>query len=113
AARVQLAGDIDETLRAHKRLVGPRADPAAIASLHNVIEASHTDRQTTLLVRLNGQIFDPAWQQQDVSLEDITLAYLGRSRDQLTMDAPMVESAALASTSDGRDGHDTREEAPR
>ena len=51
-----------------------------IASLHNVIEASHTARQTTLLVRLNGQLFDPSWQSQDVSLEDIVLAYLGQSR---------------------------------
>ena len=110
AARVQLAGDIDETLRAHKRLVGPRADPAAIASLHNVIEASHTDRQTTLLVRLNGQIFDPAWQQQDVSLEDITLAYLGQSRAQGHADTPLVEGAALTSA---REARDTRKEAAR
>src|SRR5690349_14433445 len=80
ASRVQLAGEIDVILRGHKRLVGPRTDPAAVASLHNVIEASHTERQTTLLVRLNGQLFDPSWQQQDVSLEDIVLAYLGQSR---------------------------------
>jgi ABC-2 type transport system ATP-binding protein len=80
ASRVQLAGEIDEILRTHKRLVGPRTDPGAVASLHNVIEASHTERQTTLLVRLNGQLFDPSWQQQDVSLEDIVLAYLGQSR---------------------------------
>ena len=80
ASRVQLVGEIDEILRMHKRLIGPRADPAAVASLHNVIEASHTARQTTLLVRLNGQLFDASWQQQDVSLEDIVLAYLGQSR---------------------------------
>ena len=80
ASRVQLTGEIDEILRSHKRLVGPRADPAAVASLHNVIEVSHTARQTTLLVRLNGQLFDSSWQPQDVSLEDIVLAYLGQSR---------------------------------
>ena len=49
----------------------------AIASVHTVIEESHADRQTTLLVRLNGPIFDPSWEAQDVSLEDIVLAYLG------------------------------------
>ena len=102
AARVQLAGDIDETLRAHRRLVGPRADPAAIASLHHVIDASHTERQTTLLVRLNGQVFDPAWQQESVSLEDITLAYLGQARD----DAAAPRLADGVSTT-------AREEAPR
>src|SRR5262245_57064093 len=76
ASHVQLAGDIQEITRTHKRLIGPRADPAAVASVHNVIEASHTERQTTLLVRVNGNLFDPAWDVQEVSLEDIVLAYL-------------------------------------
>jgi ABC-2 type transport system ATP-binding protein len=66
-------------VRTHKLLVGPRTDPAAVASIHNVIEASHTARQTTLLVRLNGAIFDPSWEVRNVSLEDIVLAYLGQS----------------------------------
>jgi ABC-2 type transport system ATP-binding protein len=79
ASHVQLAGEIEEIVRTHKLLVGPRADPAAVASLHNVIEVSHTPRQTTLLVRLNGAIFDPSWEVRDVSLEDIVLAYLGQS----------------------------------
>jgi ABC-2 type transport system ATP-binding protein len=74
--QVQLVGDIEEILRTHKRLVGPRADPAAVASVHNVIEESHTERQTTLLVRINGRVFDPSWAVEDVTLEDIVLAYL-------------------------------------
>jgi ABC-2 type transport system ATP-binding protein len=79
ASHVQVAGEIDEILRTHKLLVGPRTDPAAVASIHNVVEASHTPRQTTLLVRLNGAVFDPSWEVRDVSLEDIVLAYLGQS----------------------------------
>jgi ABC-2 type transport system ATP-binding protein len=78
ASHVQLTGEIDEIVRTHKLLVGPRADPAAVASIHNVVEASHTPRQTTLLVRLNGAVFDPSWEVRDVSLEDIVLAYLGQ-----------------------------------
>jgi ABC-2 type transport system ATP-binding protein len=78
ASHVQLAGEIDEIVRAHKLLVGPRADPAAVASIHNIVEASHTARQTTLLVRLNGALFNPSWEVRDVSLEDIVLAYLGQ-----------------------------------
>ncbi|HEX9414214.1 MAG TPA: ABC transporter ATP-binding protein [Ktedonobacterales bacterium] len=78
SAHVQLAGDIDEIVRSHKLLVGPRADPAAVASVHNVIEASHTERQTSLLVRLNGHLFDPSWEVREVTLEDIVLAYLGQ-----------------------------------
>lgn len=79
--RVQIADSIDEITRSHKLLVGPRTDPEAIASIHDVIEANHSDRQTTLLVRVNGHIFDASWQAHDVTLEDIVLAYLGRSAD--------------------------------
>jgi ABC-2 type transport system ATP-binding protein len=81
AARVQLAGDIDEIVAAHKRLIGPRNDTEAVASVHQVIEQHHTDRQTMLLVRVNAQMFDPGWKVQDVSLEDIVLAYLGQSQE--------------------------------
>lgn len=81
ASRVQLAGDIEDIMRMHKRLVGPRADPAAVASVHNVVEERHTERQTTLLVRVNGHLFDPSWEVHDVTLEDIVLAYLGQSRE--------------------------------
>jgi ABC-2 type transport system ATP-binding protein len=82
ASHVQLAGDIQEITSMHKRLVGPRQDESAIASVHNVIEASHTERQTTLLVRVNGHLFDPSWDIQEVSLEDIVLAYLSLGRQQ-------------------------------
>ena len=84
ASYVQLAGDMQEIQRTHKRLIGPRQDEVAVASMHTVIEARHTDRQTTLLVRTNGPLFDPFWEAQDVSLEDIVLAYLSQqARDRL------------------------------
>jgi len=82
AARVQFAGDIAEIARSHKLLIGPRRDAAAlaaVASVHTIVEERHTDRQTTLLVRANGPIFDPAWEVRDVALEDIILVYLGQS----------------------------------
>jgi ABC-2 type transport system ATP-binding protein len=78
ASQVQLAGDIQEVARTHKRLIGPRQDVEAIASVHTVIEASHTERQTTLVVRTNGPVFDPSWEVQEVSLEDVVLAYLSQ-----------------------------------
>jgi ABC-2 type transport system ATP-binding protein len=78
ASYVQLAGDIQEIGRMHKRLIGPRQDVDAIASVHTVVETSQTERQTTLLVRTNGLLFDPSWEVQEVSLEDIVLAYLGQ-----------------------------------
>jgi len=91
ASQVQLAGDIQEIQRTHKRLVGPRQEEAAVASVHTVIEARHTTRQTTLLVRTNGPLFDPSWEAQDVSMEDIVLAYLGQqTRERL----PALPSAS-------------------
>jgi ABC-2 type transport system ATP-binding protein len=46
-----------------------------------VIEESHTERQSTLLVQSDAPIIDPAWSVEEVSLEDIVLAYMGRSGD--------------------------------
>ncbi len=44
-----------------------------------MIESSHTDRQTTLLVRSDGPIRDPAWTVDQVDLEDLVLAYMGQA----------------------------------
>jgi ABC-2 type transport system ATP-binding protein len=94
AAHVQLAGDINEIARTHKRLVGPRQDVAAIARVHTIIETSHTARQTTLLVRTSGPIVDTSWEVQEASLEDIVLAYLTQQAAEATkaterMQAPL------------------------
>jgi ABC-2 type transport system ATP-binding protein len=76
-AHAQLAGAIDEILAAHRLLTGPRSDPATIARVHQVIRASHTERQTSLLVRANGHVYDACWELHEVDLEEIVLAYLG------------------------------------
>jgi ABC-2 type transport system ATP-binding protein len=75
-AHVQLSGDVDELLASHHRLTGPRRDPADLPSDQQVIEASHTDRQSTLFVRCDGPILDPAWTVEPVGLEDLVLAYM-------------------------------------
>jgi ABC-2 type transport system ATP-binding protein len=78
ASRVQLCGDIEELLAEHQHLVGPRKDTSAIERDHRVVQATRTPRQTTLLVRLNGPVIDPAFQASDVSLEEVVLAYMGQ-----------------------------------
>jgi ABC-2 type transport system ATP-binding protein len=78
ASRVALTGEIEQVIARHKLLVGPRCDAAGIAHIHSILQATHTERQTSLLVRTNGHIWDPAWQVHDVSLEEIVLAYLGQ-----------------------------------
>jgi ABC-2 type transport system ATP-binding protein len=79
ASRIALAGDIDRIVAGHKLLIGPRQDIEAIAHVHSVVQATHTERQTTLLVRTNGHIWDSSWHIQPVSLEEIILAYLGQA----------------------------------
>jgi ABC-2 type transport system ATP-binding protein len=75
-SRVQVAGDVDELLAGHFRLTGPRRDPETLPSGQVVIEASHTDRQSTLFVRTDDPIYDPAWTVEPVGLEDLVLAYM-------------------------------------
>jgi ABC-2 type transport system ATP-binding protein len=79
ASRVQIAGEVEELLASHHRLTGARRDPASLPADQQVIEASHTDRQSTLLVHSDGPIHDPAWTVEQVSLEDVVLAYMGRA----------------------------------
>jgi ABC-2 type transport system ATP-binding protein len=88
ASHVQLVGDIQEITHTHKRLIGPRQEVDAIASAHTVIETSHTERQTTLLVRTNGPLFDPSWEVQEVSMEDIVLAYLSQQATESLSSSP-------------------------
>jgi ABC-2 type transport system ATP-binding protein len=77
-SRVRVAGEIEELVQSHHRLVGARTacdvDPAS----QSVIAASEMDRQRTLVVRSDGPIVEPGWEIESVSLEDIVLAYMGR-----------------------------------
>ena len=77
ASRTQLTGPIQEIVASHRVLTGPRSDAASVNRVHNVIRESHTERQTTLLVRANGHVYDTCWEQHEVDLEEIVLAYLG------------------------------------
>ncbi|MGH3253924.1 MAG: ABC transporter ATP-binding protein [Streptosporangiaceae bacterium] len=75
-SRVRVAGPVEELLATHHLLSGPRRDPASLPDRLQVISASHTNVQTTLLVRSSGPVFDPAWTVSEVSLEDLVLAYM-------------------------------------
>jgi ABC-2 type transport system ATP-binding protein len=77
-SRVQVAGPIDELLASHHRLTGLHPGRVVLPAGQELIIESHTDVQSTLLVRHDGPILDPAWSVSDVSLEDLVLAYIGR-----------------------------------
>jgi ABC-2 type transport system ATP-binding protein len=79
ASRVRVAGDIETLLGSHHRLTGARRDLDTLPADQQVISASHTDRQSTLLVRTDAPIHDPAWTVGELSLEDLVLAYMSNS----------------------------------
>jgi len=84
ASRVRVAGEVSALLASHHRLSGPRRDPGALPAGQEVIEESHTDKQTILLVRTDEPIHDPSWTVRPVSMEDLVLAYMSRARDDRT-----------------------------
>jgi ABC-2 type transport system ATP-binding protein len=77
-SRVQLCGDIETLLAEHRILTGPRKDTTAIAHTHAVVREDTTARQTTLLVRLNGPVIDPAWAVEEANVEEIVLGYMSQ-----------------------------------
>jgi ABC-2 type transport system ATP-binding protein len=79
--QVQLAGDVDELLAAHKLLTGPRTDARSMPRDQEVVRVRHTERQTTMLVHTTGPILDPRWAVADIGLEDLVLEYMAPARD--------------------------------
>lgn len=80
AGRLVLTGDVGELLASHHRLTGPRREPARVPSDQLVIAESHVEKQTTLLVRTDQPVLDPAWAVSPVSLDDLVLAYMRQAR---------------------------------
>jgi ABC-2 type transport system ATP-binding protein len=80
-SRVRVAGELDELLKSHHRLSGPRRDLRTLPADQTVIQSSETDKQTKLVVRTAQPLLDPAWTVRPVTLEDLVLAYMSRSTD--------------------------------
>ena len=76
--RTQLVGSIEEIVASHRLLTGPRDEAEDVARMHEVVRESHAERQTTLLVRANGHVYDSHWTVHELDLEEIVLAYLGQ-----------------------------------
>jgi ABC-2 type transport system ATP-binding protein len=90
-SRVRVAGEVEDLLATHHLLTGPRRDPATWPADWRVISASHTDRQTTLLVRTGSPIDDPAWVVEQIGLEDLVLAYMSHTPHPASNGAPALE----------------------
>jgi ABC-2 type transport system ATP-binding protein len=74
ASRVRVAGEVEDLLASHFRLTGPRGIPLPEGA--EVVQDSHTDRQSTLVVRSAVPIEDPSFHVDQLGLEDLVLAYM-------------------------------------
>ena len=81
AGKVAVAGDVDELLSAHHRLTGPRQDPVRLPSGTTILEESHAERQSSVVIRSEQSILDPSWTATPLTLDDLVLAYMRRARD--------------------------------
>ena len=81
SGHVAVTGEVDDLMATHHRISGPRRDPATLPASQTVIEESHVDKQSTLLIRSEEPILDPAWTVSPVTLDDIVLGYLRQARD--------------------------------
>ena len=91
-SRVRVAGEIEDLLAVHHRLVGTRSSDDVAPVNQTVIAASVTDRQRLLVVRSDGPVVEPGWVIESINLEDLVLAYMGQAavrQDPLAM-APMA-----------------------
>jgi ABC-2 type transport system ATP-binding protein len=76
-SRVLLDGPVEELVASHHLVTCRRCDAADLPPGVQVITQSHTDRQSTFLVRSSAPVIDAALNADPVDLEQLVLAYLG------------------------------------
>jgi ABC-2 type transport system ATP-binding protein len=84
-----ICADIDELVASHKLLTAPTRSTATVERQHQVVSTTRTPREVSMVVKCGAPLLDPEWRVDDLSLEEIVLAYLGRA----TAPPPVVEVA--------------------
>ena len=81
AATVHAAGDVDDLLASHYRIIGPRSEIERLRSGIEIIDESLTDRQATLVVRTANphSLEGPSWTVEKLDLEDVVLAHMSQA----------------------------------
>ena len=75
--RVQMAGEVDDLLAAHRVLTGPVSEADKYTDRWSVVHCRRGGAQAQLMVRSNANDpVPPGWEAHSVSLEELTLAYL-------------------------------------
>jgi ABC-2 type transport system ATP-binding protein len=83
ASRVYVADDLDFVLASHRILVASAERPPALPPGISVVSAKDSERQKTLLVRVEEPVTDPAWRIVEPTLEEIVVGYLRIGRQEV------------------------------
>ncbi|WP_329561207.1 ABC transporter ATP-binding protein [Kitasatospora sp. NBC_01266] len=92
ASRVQADGEVDDLLATHFRLTTARREAHTLPSGMHVVQADHTDRQSTFVVRADEAVEDPSWAIEPIGLEDLVLAYMTQAGATGTEHRPVLEA---------------------
>jgi ABC-2 type transport system ATP-binding protein len=77
SSRVVLDGPVEELVASHQLVTGARRDASSLPPGVQVITQSHTDRQSTFLIRSTVPVIDQTLAAEPVDLERLVLAYMG------------------------------------
>jgi ABC-2 type transport system ATP-binding protein len=77
--RVRVAADIDELLGTHRLLVGPRQGNETLPQMEGVLNVTHGERHTNIVMHTGKGPIAPGWEAHPVELEDLVIAYLEQS----------------------------------
>ncbi|MEV4619621.1 ABC transporter ATP-binding protein [Asanoa sp. NPDC049573] len=76
SSRVRLAGETDDLLARHHRIVCSRRQGSDLPAGLEVISAEHTERQSRFVVRSEGELPAGDWSAEHLELEDLVLTYM-------------------------------------
>ncbi len=76
SGRIQVAEDIEALLATHKWSACPHDQADGVSQNGLVLQANHSSRMSTSLIRMEHPGARPGWDVRDASLEDIILGYL-------------------------------------
>ena len=80
-SHVRLDGDVEHLQQTHVRLVGAPFSSRSLPGDQTVVTESHTERQSTFVVRTDGPVLDPRWTVGRIGLEELVLAYMSRATE--------------------------------
>jgi ABC-2 type transport system ATP-binding protein len=81
SSRVQLAGETEDILAQHYRIVCTRRKDTDLPATLELIWAEHTDGQSTFVVRSETDLPPGDWSAEHLDLEDLVLTYMQRAND--------------------------------